>query len=54
MNTRVPAALAAAGLLLAGCSSIVEGTTQEVFINTNPAGAACDFLREEGGGIREV
>ena len=40
MPMRVPAALAA------GCSSIIEGTTQEVFVNTNPAGAACDFLRE--------
>ena len=46
MAIRIPAALAAAGLLLAGCSSIIEGTTQEVFVNTNPAGAACDFLRQ--------
>lgn len=46
MSVRVPAALAIAGLFLSGCSSIIEGTTQEVFVNTNPAGAACDFLRE--------
>ena len=46
MMTRAPIALAVASLLLAGCSSIIEGTTQEVFVNTNPAGAACDFLRE--------
>ncbi len=46
MTARIPAALAAVGLLLAGCSSIIEGTTQEVFVNTNPDGAACDFLRE--------
>ena len=46
MPVRVPAVLAAVSLFLSGCSSIIEGTTQEVFINTNPAGAACDFLRE--------
>ncbi len=46
MPVRVPAALAVVSLLVSGCSSIIEGTTQEVFINTNPAGAACDFLRE--------
>lgn len=46
MVMRTPAAIAASGLLLAGCSSIIEGTTQEVFVNTNPPRAACDFLRE--------
>ena len=46
MTVRIPVAFAAVGLLLAGCSSIIEGTTQEVFVNTNPSGAACDFLRE--------
>ena len=34
------------GLLLSGCSSIIEGTTQEIVINTNPPGAGCDFLRK--------
>lgn len=43
---RVPAALAIASLLVLGCSSIIEGSTREVFINTNPPGAACDFQRE--------
>ena len=46
MAVRIPAVLATAGLLLAGCSSIVEGTTQQISINTNPNGAACDLLRE--------
>ena len=46
MPLLVPAALAVVSLLASGCSSIIEGTTQEVFINTNPAGAACDFLRK--------
>jgi hypothetical protein len=32
--------------LLAGCSSIVEGTSQEIVINTNPEGANCSLIRE--------
>lgn len=32
--------------LLAGCSSIVDGTSQEITINTNPAGADCALERE--------
>ena len=31
---------------LGACSSIIEGTSQEIFVNTNPTGAACDFIRE--------
>ena len=46
MSVRVPAALAAISLFFAGCSSVIEGTTQEIFVNTNPAGAACDFVRK--------
>ena len=38
--------LVGAGLLLAACSSVVEGTSQEIVINTNPAGASCDLIRE--------
>ncbi len=30
----------------AGCSSIIEGTSQQISINTNPAGASCTLLRE--------
>lgn len=36
--------LAMAGL--AGCSSIIEGTSQEIAVNTNPAGADCGLYRE--------
>lgn len=32
--------------LLPACSSIIEGTSQEVVINTNPAGADCALNRE--------
>jgi hypothetical protein len=31
---------------LAGCSSIIEGTSQEILVNTNPPGADCAFERE--------
>jgi hypothetical protein len=31
---------------LCGCSTIIEGTTQEIYVNTNPAGASCKFMRE--------
>ena len=34
------------GLGLSGCSSIVQGTDQEISINTNPAGANCTLERE--------
>ena len=46
MMLRIPVAPVVVGLLLAGCSSIIDGTTQEVFVNTSPAGAARDVLRE--------
>lgn len=29
-----------------GCSTIVEGTSQEIVVNTNPSGASCDLIRE--------
>lgn len=47
-------AIAAAGLLaLAGCSSIIEGTSQEIAVNTNPAGADCGLYRQ-GAKISEI
>jgi hypothetical protein len=33
--------------LLAGCSTIIEGRSQQVMINTNPSGADCDIYRNE-------
>ncbi len=33
-------------LLLAGCASIVQGTSQNITVNTNPSGADCGFYRE--------
>lgn len=38
--------LLAAALGLSACSSIVEGTSQELVINTNPEGANCALIRE--------
>lgn len=39
-------ALLAASSLLASCAAIVQGTTQEITVNTTPQGASCDFQRE--------
>jgi hypothetical protein len=38
----------ATGLLaaLGACSTIVEGRTQQISVNTDPPGATCDFTRE--------
>ncbi len=33
-------------ILLGGCSSIIEGTSQEIVINTTPEGAKCQLKRE--------
>ncbi len=38
--------LLAAVSVLAGCSSIVEGTSQELIVNTTPEGADCALQRE--------
>ena len=34
-------AIVISSLSLGACSTIVDGTTQEISINTNPAGADC-------------
>jgi hypothetical protein len=44
MNTK--ALLMIAILPCAGCSSIIEGTSQEITVNTNPAGASCVLMRQ--------
>ena len=33
-------------LMLSGCVSILEGTAQEIAVNTTPSEATCDFQRE--------
>jgi len=32
--------------VLAACSSVVEGTSQEILVNTNPPGADCALMRQ--------
>ena len=32
-------------ILLPGCSSIIEGRSQEIMVNTNPPGATCTLTR---------
>ena len=39
-------AVAFAAVCLSGCASVIEGTSQEIQVNTNPTGANCQFLRE--------
>lgn len=36
----------AAVALLPGCASIIEGTTQSIYVSTSPEGASCDLVRE--------
>jgi hypothetical protein len=36
-----------AATALAGCSSIIEGRSQEIVINTNPPGATCALVRND-------
>lgn len=48
MKSKIGAAVAAifAASSLSACSSVIEGTSQEILVNTNPPGASCQFLRE--------
>jgi hypothetical protein len=39
-------AMAGVVMLSVGCSTIIEGTSQEIYVNTNPAGASCKLMRE--------
>jgi hypothetical protein len=52
-RTKVAIALAATGFTVSGCAAIFSGTTQQISVNTNPAGASCKFLRQ-GAPIAEV
>lgn len=48
MKSKITVALAAAIIAsaLTGCSSIIEGTSQQILVNTNPGGADCALERE--------
>jgi hypothetical protein len=44
--TFLKAAALAACLPFAACSSVIEGTSQQILVNTNPPGADCAFERQ--------
>ncbi len=39
------AAALLAAPLASGCATVFDGTSQEITVNTNPAGASCVFTR---------
>ena len=47
------AALGAAVVALSGCATIIEGTSQEIMVVTNPPGATC-VLEREGQAIASI
>ena len=46
--------LVAIGLTTSGCASVIEGTSQLVTVNTNPAGATCTLNRQPDGVIAQI
>jgi hypothetical protein len=46
-------AISLCAIALTGCASIVEGTSQEITVNTNPAPATCGLYRQ-GTKIGEI
>ncbi len=46
-------ALVVTGMAVSSCAAIFSGTTQQISVNTNPAGASCKFLRK-GAPIAEI
>ena len=47
------AVVSAAALALSGCATIIKGPSQDILVNTNPAGASC-VLNREGAKIAQV
>ena len=49
MSLKTVAAIAAMGVALSGCATIIEGTTQSISVSTNPpAGAQCTLASALG------
>lgn len=46
MKTLPALGMALIALSLGACSSVIEGTTQQISINTNPPGADCSLKRQ--------
>jgi hypothetical protein len=40
------ASLLIGSVIISGCASIVEGTTQQIVVNTTPSGAFCNMTRD--------
>lgn len=53
-HTKTIAVFAAMGLAVSACASVIEGRSQQISVNTNPAGAECGFYREEGMRIATI
>ena len=53
-RSKVLGALGAIALALSACASVIEGTTQQIEVNTNPPGADCGLYREEGMRIAAI
>jgi hypothetical protein len=45
-TVKAAVAILLAAASLEGCSSIIEGTSQEILVNTNPSGANCALERQ--------
>lgn len=46
MTFKSAAAVAAACVCLSGCAAVFDGTSQEIMVSTNPAGATCTIERK--------
>jgi hypothetical protein len=54
MNFKVATAAVLAASCLSGCVSVFEGTSQDIAVVTNPTGARCAFMREDGMNMGSV
>lgn len=45
-NSRGVCVVGLTATLLAGCATLLEGTSQEILVSTNPTGATCTLERE--------
>lgn len=46
MRLRLIATVGVSMTILAGCATLLEGTSQEILVSTNPTGATCTLERE--------
>lgn len=46
MKLRMFATVGVSMTILAGCATLLEGTSQEILVSTNPTGATCTLERE--------